>query len=143
MAIDPRGHIGPEMSSNISANPLGRIGPKIEGSMISAAPRGHLWPKTLDLGTPAQVTNKSPRVRLINGNIEKPTWQAQIQYISGANWLQLSQYTGPLDGKTPIEIAVSVDAGTLITGSYEALVDFDWVPPEGNGDKVQVILNVP
>jgi|GEM_PF-2688656 len=143
MAIDPQGHIGPEMSSNISANPLGRIGPKIEGSMISAAPRGHLWPKTLDLGTPAQVTNKSPRVRLINGNIEKLTWQAQIQYISGANWLQLSQYTGPLDGKTPIEIAVSVDAGTLITGSYEALVDFDWVPPEGNGDKVQVILNIP
>ncbi len=127
MAIDPRGHIGP----------------KIEGSMISATPRGHLWPKTLDLGTPAQVTNKSPRVRLINGNIEKLTWQARIQYISGANWLQLSQYTGPLDGKTPIEIAVSVDAGTLITGSYEALVDFDWVPPEGNGDKVQVILNVP
>ena len=143
MAIDPRGHIGPEMSSNISANTRGHIGPKIEGSMISAAPRGHLWPKTLDLGTPAQVTNKSPRVRLINGNIEKLTWQARIQYISGANWLQLSQYTGPLDGKTPVEIAVSVDAGTLITGSYEALVDFDWVPPEGNGDKVQVILNVP
>ncbi len=143
MAIDPRGHIGPEMSSNISANPRSHIGPKIEGSMISAAPRGHLWPKTLDLGTPAQVTNKSPRVRLINGNIEKLTWQARIQYISGANWLQLSQYTGPLDGKTPVEIAVSVDAGTLITGSYEALVDFDWVPPEGNGDKVQVILNVP
>lgn len=114
MAIDPQGHIGP----------------KIEGSMISAAPRDHLWPKTLDLGTPAQVTNKSPRVRLINGNIEKLT-------------LQLSQYTGPLAGKTPIEIVVSVDARTLITGSYEALVDFDWVLPEGNSDRVQVILNVP
>src|SRR5258708_36786091 len=114
MAIDPRGHIGPEMSSNISANPPGHIGPKIEGSMISAAPRGHLWPKTLDLGTPAQVTNKSPRVRLINGNIERLTWQAQIQYISGANWLQLSQDTGPLAGKTPREVMVSLRATTLV-----------------------------
>jgi Viral BACON domain len=143
MAIDPRGRIGPKMSSNMSVNPLGHIGPKIEGSMISAAPPGHMWPKTLDLGTPAQVTNKSPLVRLINGNTEKLTWQAQIQYISGANWLQLSQYTGLLNGKTPVEIAVNVDAGMLAVGSYEALVDFDWVPPEGNGDKVQVILNVP
>jgi hypothetical protein len=143
MAIDPRGHIGPKMGSNMSANPLGHIGPKIESSMISAVPLGYIGPKTLDLGTPTQVTNKSPRVRLINSNIEKLTWQAQIEYISGANWLQLSQYTGPVDGKTPVEIAVSVDTVTLTTGTYEALVDFDWVPPEGNGDKVQVILVVP
>ena len=126
MTSVPLGHIGPKL------DPLGHIGPKLD-------PLGHIGPKTLTLNF--DTNTKLTQLQLTNGNNQNLRWNAQIKYIAGApGWLQLSQSNGQIGGNTHIPIDMSVDTSTLTAGTYEAVVGFDWEPPEHQGDQANVTL---